>query len=421
MPSSWNRAVSRGRRSRLRGAIAGVVTLVAVTAGYGQAHGQAPAQSGRPSAIHPDPRYLDRPAGVPVLTLSRDAASAKATAIELRRRFKGARPMATLGQASGSPEAVFGKVLGAAFDSRGRLFVLDGAFDEVRVFEPDGRYVTTVGGQGEGPGELSRPAGMTVRDDRLLVGEQSFEIEIYGIGDDAVRYRRTVRTKSVPIHDLCATDAGFIVQGERFDPSLTEPGLPLVHVLDEEGAVRRSFGALYDSPSPLVNHRFADDWMRCVPGQDRVVLAPKAGLGEVRSYSFAGELRWIAEIEGFLSPRILGYGEGRSTTYRTELPSEGFDVIESIQQVDARDMLVQVGRAVLDARTRTPQVESVRSYLIDVDTGRGDYLGDDLPVVIAADGRRFAALETVDDAPEPFPRVHILEWAAPVAGWGKVE
>lgn len=75
-----------------------------------------------------------------------------------------------VGGMDASVEAQFGNVVGIDVDARGNVYVLDGQAREVRVFGPDGSYSTTLGGPGNGPGELSQVAlGVFVVGDQVRV------------------------------------------------------------------------------------------------------------------------------------------------------------------------------------------------------------------------------------------------------------
>lgn len=51
-----------------------------------------------------------------------------------------------------------------AFDSAGRLYVLDSQFENVQVFDADGQLLLAFGEGGAGPGEFSVPSGITIDD-----------------------------------------------------------------------------------------------------------------------------------------------------------------------------------------------------------------------------------------------------------------
>jgi len=67
-----------------------------------------------------------------------------------------------IGRVDGQGPDVFGQIRGLAVDALGRVHVLDSQADEVRVFTPDGGHLRTLGGSGNGPGELSGPFGLGI-------------------------------------------------------------------------------------------------------------------------------------------------------------------------------------------------------------------------------------------------------------------
>ncbi len=67
-----------------------------------------------------------------------------------------------IGARDGLGPMVFGEIRGLALDRWGRVYVLDGHADEVRVFDADGSYVRTIGRRGQGPGELLGPTGIRI-------------------------------------------------------------------------------------------------------------------------------------------------------------------------------------------------------------------------------------------------------------------
>lgn len=74
-----------------------------------------------------------------------------------------------IGTIDGEGPMVFGQVADVGADDTGRIYVLDAQAAELRAFGPDGTHVWTAGGEGQGPGELSTPAGLAVRDGRIWV------------------------------------------------------------------------------------------------------------------------------------------------------------------------------------------------------------------------------------------------------------
>ncbi len=61
-----------------------------------------------------------------------------------------------IGTLEGDGPDMFGDITSLEVDPEGRIWILEGQAQEIRVFGPDGRHVRTVGRQGGGPGEFAR-------------------------------------------------------------------------------------------------------------------------------------------------------------------------------------------------------------------------------------------------------------------------
>jgi DNA-binding beta-propeller fold protein YncE len=60
-----------------------------------------------------------------------------------------------------------------AVDDSDNLYVLDIKSHNIKVFDPDGKYVRTIGKQGQGPGELNTPTGLQILPDGTLLVNDS--------------------------------------------------------------------------------------------------------------------------------------------------------------------------------------------------------------------------------------------------------
>jgi hypothetical protein len=57
-------------------------------------------------------------------------------------------------------EVFFGTIAEFLHDENGNIYLLDGQMSEIKVFAPDGEWLSTLGRQGEGPGEFQNGADM---------------------------------------------------------------------------------------------------------------------------------------------------------------------------------------------------------------------------------------------------------------------
>jgi hypothetical protein len=65
-----------------------------------------------------------------------------------------------VGTFEGEGPDLFGDVDAIELDRQGRIWVLEGQAQEIRVFDRQGRHVRTIGRKGGGPGEFAQPIGM---------------------------------------------------------------------------------------------------------------------------------------------------------------------------------------------------------------------------------------------------------------------
>ncbi len=103
-------------------------------------------------------------AGIAIVTSPPDAAAG----LELA-----ATPRVAIGRLDGPEELQLYRVVGARRLSDGRLAVANAGSHEIRLFDETGRYLSSMGGEGEGPGEFTGMARLDVSaEDSLYVWDQ---------------------------------------------------------------------------------------------------------------------------------------------------------------------------------------------------------------------------------------------------------
>ena len=80
-----------------------------------------------------------------------------------------AEPALSIGLLDGPEELLFGDIESVARDAAGNLIVADDQALEIRIFDPEGGYLRSLGGEGEAPGEFSALRGAwPLADDAIL-------------------------------------------------------------------------------------------------------------------------------------------------------------------------------------------------------------------------------------------------------------
>jgi hypothetical protein len=169
---------------------------------------------------------------------------------------------------------LFASIRGVAVDAMGRIYVLEGQANEIRVFDLQRRHIRTMGRRGQGPGELLRPTGMTFSPDGLLW------VSDPGNG----RYQ---------LFDTAGVDQGTIPMGAGASPSAWVGGFDGEGFLRETSRIPGGLHLLRIDPS--TGHPL--DSLPLPPDQtDRFILRQMengqiTGIG-IYSIPFAPERQW---------------------------------------------------------------------------------------------------------------------------------
>jgi hypothetical protein len=110
---------------------------------------------------------------------------------------------------------LFGRITSLAVDEAGRIYVLEGQAQEIRVFDATGSHVRTIGRKGGGPGELNQAVHMQFGPDGNLwvVDPQNNRVSVF---DTAGTYLDGHRMPGGFI--IIPWPGGFDAQGDYYSP-----------------------------------------------------------------------------------------------------------------------------------------------------------------------------------------------------------
>src|SRR5699024_8590627 len=85
----------------------------------------------------------------------------------------------------GSQDVLIGNISQLEADSSGRIYIGDSQQKSIHVFQPDGNYLTSIGGEGHGPGEFQWIGNMQILSNKLFVYDpNSFNLNIFRISEN---------------------------------------------------------------------------------------------------------------------------------------------------------------------------------------------------------------------------------------------
>ncbi|MEQ9401616.1 MAG: 6-bladed beta-propeller [Longimicrobiales bacterium] len=79
----------------------------------------------------------------------------------------------------GPDEYLFGRIVGIAIADRGVTYVADAVGSTVRAYDPNGRYLATIGSEGDGPGEFRHLLGLDIDPRGDLVVRGAFRLSVF--------------------------------------------------------------------------------------------------------------------------------------------------------------------------------------------------------------------------------------------------
>ena len=199
-------------------------------------------------------------------------------------------------------------------DSKGNIYVKDRMRMDVRVFDASGRYVTEIGREGEGPGEMRDITGMHVDDqDRLIVADRlSSRFTIF------TDLGKSFETKALPEKNMIypdiilSLDDSFLLRYVKLfdDPEggsdITDD--QILHIYDTELNWLETFAQLegiFDMDRPFLSMFSSVQGALKVAtnGSDVIFLAPKVYDGYLYRYKRSNNVWGMEKLKGGPVPK----------------------------------------------------------------------------------------------------------------------
>jgi len=258
----------------------------------------------------------EHPASRPCVKLGLGAARQLALAFALlipsmisAQDAAGHQPL-TIGRQDGQRPLVFGNISAVAPTPDRGVLVLDMTHQELRWFDESARHIASVGQNGRGPGGLRQPNALAVTADGLVhvVDDLNQRISTFRLSpvEGTITHLRDTRLP-FPVASICAIGQRLFV--------LTLGRMKLIHELDADGAVVRSFGDSEHPDAATLRHTRAegvhtleqlynDGTLACDPVSRRVALVTSVRF-MVRVFDDDGRALWRVVLNNADPQEIL--------------------------------------------------------------------------------------------------------------------
>ena len=198
------------------------------------------------------------------------------------------------GALDGTGNEVFGLIKDLAVDRAGRIAVADAHNLEIRLFDPNGKFLTKAGREGRGPREFRaiEAVALSPAGDLLVVDPGNRRILRFALSDSAVGYIGETALPLIPF-DVCVMEGRTFVASPHRERVLHEIAL--------DGSLIRSFGGMVrgEGLPPGLAEDFAETLSAgqivCSEQHRLLVFIPHSA-PEVRAFAPDGTLRWRSTL-----------------------------------------------------------------------------------------------------------------------------
>jgi len=297
---------------------------------------------------------------------------------------------------------VIGEVAAVSTDVNGNILILDEKYHELKVFDPDGRHLHTVGGAGRGPGEFLQPNTLDwLAADTLVITDGTRRGQLFERTPDGfLAFIRTFPTQ-VAVEGSCARDGDLWVHG--MGPEMDRR---VFRIDIEAGQLSESLAPVVPEEHPILRRRRALGFMACSSDLGLVVVTSRY-FPDVQAFGFDGAARWTSGIQGF-TPMEFTIVDGGGLRQGIAKDAGGFHWIVGAVFLDRSTIAVQVGWQTIESSEAGLDYTEIVTHLFSGHNGVSLKVGTGIPLIHEPVPGGFLA-----SADDPFPRVLRYEYSEP--------
>lgn len=319
----------------------------------------------------------------------------------IAERLREATEVVKFGELDGPQQYVFGDLADISITGD-TVYALEPTVGEVRLFTTQGAHVASFGSEGQGPNELADPRDIEVGSSGQFAILERNGIKIFSIEQrEMVLNRLVIPVGALGGASLCMlSDTLFVVRtrGLRMDKQLhvytSSPGA--LGQRDSTDVVTR-FGVGYPFGGTLVRGRLSRGPMAC-PSPTVAVIAYH-DLPLIEAFGIDGRRLWKTGLAEFDPVRTLaGVDPEDGAEFIRSSDTAARHRVQTVTTLPGGFLLVQV--SAIRAGNYLEQ-GSIDSYVFEVNSGLGVFVGDNLPgIKDATDDILVGGTVTDDMAPQ---------------------
>jgi hypothetical protein len=318
--------------------------------------------------------------------------------VAFAERLKKLEVVALIGEDQGVEDSVLGDVVDAVFLDDTTIAVLDRMAKFIRVYDLTGNLRYSVGGPGEGPGEMDIPVSMvSPSPNQLWVVEAARGVNRYEKTEGGFQFEGHFSLNSYAVRDACASGDFTII---HIPSHVTHPGQTksrmeeVLYGYNGAGNPIGRFAIPYRYSPYLASDRMKRGSILC-PSPGLVLLAFEHQ-NRLDAYNgIDGSLLWSSTFEGIeflrLRERILSDGRRAVGVDYREAPTR-FHFLLGLSGGVNHPAIIQFGRRTREDVLRRQDRYAVETFVLDPSSADGIFVGESLPQVLTFRGDLVALL-----------------------------
>ncbi len=193
----------------------------------------------------------------------------------------------------GDDNLAFFNVYCAMKDSDQNLYIMENGNKRIQKLDPIGKYILTIGSEGQGPGELGSPRMIDIDNDRGIIYIADAGNGLISIFDLDGKYKDSIRFESGQVvYTLRSLGGGELVtQMRSFIPGHSKR--KLLTVFDEEGDYVHDFGEMLTHDNSRILNMINSVYFET--DFEKNVFVTFRNENRIVKYSRDGELLWICD------------------------------------------------------------------------------------------------------------------------------
>lgn len=352
----------------------------------------------RVTAIHPKANLLPYAANVTEVVSAQSRSESDKVGLNSALEA----PVVTIGVKEGPRELMLGEIKGVAhFANADTVFVLDGQYNEIRMYDTMGNYIKTIGRPGAGPGELSYPEDiLTFLDDRFLekivVTGRKRRVQFFESRGDSYMQSSEFALDFTP-EDACVIGKRIYLYG-----ATPKGSTGVFHVYSMGGKHIKSFGASYQSENKQVKSMISGRGHMACDRTAKMIIFAFSDSDLIYGYDLAGHLQWVSSVEPFQSHPIEQGTSDQGTVELKFRTIDGGDRLVNIVDVPGSGVVVQRMHTISKGSPLSNPRRSVHSYWVSSLSGQGKHIFEENAAIMDVSRKWFLAARNT-----PYPRLEV--------------